>query len=136
MPEHTSLIFFLKILKPGMDFIFLFKKFPKPRAHYTMFLKLLKPRMHFIMFLKITKTWNTLHISSKIIYLKGPGTYFVAMQPHCYAEFFARRFYFRLCVLFFPGSEVFRLLLIFRLFLKLFGFNNFQEFCFCISIMY
>ena len=68
--------------------------------------------------------------------VKGPGTYFVATQPRCCAEFFARKFYFRFCVLFFPDSEFLRLLLVFKLFLKLFGFSNFQEFCFCISIMY
>ena len=72
------------------------------------------------------------------IFVKGPGTYFIAKQRRCYAEFFARKFYFRLCVLFLPGSEVLRLLLVFKFFLKLFVFNNFQakRFCFCISIMY
>ena len=68
--------------------------------------------------------------------VKGPGTYFVATQPRFCAELFARKFYFRFCVLFFHDSEVLRLLLVFKLFLKPFGFSNFQEFCFCISIMY
>ena len=55
-----------------------------------------------------------------VVVVKGPGTYFVATQPRYYAEFFARKFYFRFCVLFFPGSEVFRLMLIFKVFFKLF----------------
>ena len=68
--------------------------------------------------------------------LRAQGHISLLRNRVCYAEFFAQKFYFRFCVLFFPGSEVVRLPLVFKLFLKLFGFSNFQEFCFCISIMY